>query len=469
MNSVEKYIDFDQFPKTKAGRISWKNCVGLTFDFVYNGEPHSFKIESTDGDSCSGILDNTIAVDKISYTAIKNLMFYRYFCKMEPFYKINEVVNENILIIDYWTKELDRKHHKHYVEKYYKCKCLIDGYEWITTERSLKSGHGCHVCTNNATISGYNDIETMRPDIVRYFVHKTDTNKYSPYSNKSVEMKCPVCGHVKIEKIARVTTEGFHCPMCSDNISYPNKFARNLFNTLYDQYDEYVYEYRPKWAGKYRYDNYFVLKDGTELIVEMDGGQHYSDDSYFNTDSDAIKEELAKENCVNIIRVNCNYSYHSGKFDYIRNNIIESLSSYFNFDNIDWNSLFEKCNENEFILTINEYNKNRNITVKELSKIINISKGSVLHYLHKGHVLGLCVYEKGSRTSKPIFAIDKYENKLAFRSIGDFCKSIGLEQNNKNIGKIRYCIKTGKCFNDYILNYTTYEEYYDFVYSRQVS
>ena len=38
MNSVEKYIDFDQFPKTKAGRISWKNCVGLTFDFVYIGK-----------------------------------------------------------------------------------------------------------------------------------------------------------------------------------------------------------------------------------------------------------------------------------------------------------------------------------------------------------------------------------------------------------------------------------------------
>ena len=103
---VEKYIDLEQFPKTKEGRISWKDSVGLVIDFTYDGEQHSFKITGHSGSNCvSGVLDGNIVIDKIPQVSVKKAMFNDYLCGMKPFYEIGQIINEKIMILDYYAQE----------------------------------------------------------------------------------------------------------------------------------------------------------------------------------------------------------------------------------------------------------------------------------------------------------------------------------------------------------------------------
>lgn len=465
---VEKYIDLEQFPKTKEGRISWKDSVGLVIDFTYDGEHHSFKITGHSGSNCvSGVLDGNIVIDKIPQVSVKKAMFNDYLCGMKPFYEIGQIINEKIMILDYYAQEAPNRK-KRYIEKYYKCKCVIDGYEWTATERGLKSGHGCHVCTNNATLAGYNDVETLRPDLVKYFANKSDVNKYSPFSGKEVNTKCPECGHERMMKIARMSQQGFHCPICSDSVSYPNKFARNLFNQISSQYQYYKYEYSPDWAGKYRYDNYIILNDGTRLIIEMDGGQHYLENCYFNTDLDEVKNNLAREHGITMIRVNCAYGHSSDRFDYIKKNVLESLSQYFVLDAVDWNAIANGCKTSDFILTIEEYNKNIDIRISDLAKTVNLSFGVVLKYLNQGNKLGLCTYEKGMRVQKPVESINLLNGDIVlYKSAKDFALAIGISTNESTLSAIRKYAKNNCQYKNYILRYATHREYEEFVKNQQ--
>lgn len=50
------------------------------------------------------------------------------------------------------------------------------------------------------------------------------------------------------------------CCVCSDGISYPNKYGFELFNNqLSTQIDKFTREYHPEWANPYRYDFYFEI------------------------------------------------------------------------------------------------------------------------------------------------------------------------------------------------------------------
>jgi len=78
--------------------------------------------------------------------------------------------------------------------------------------------------------------------------------------------------------------------------------------------------YSPKWANRYkthktkqyRYDIYIELINGVEIIIEIDGPQHYKKNNYFRGShcvlhtqiKDEIKQRLACKNEHNLIRVN---------------------------------------------------------------------------------------------------------------------------------------------------------------------
>ena len=64
------------------------------------------------------------------------------------------------------------------------------------------------------------------------------------------------------------------CPVCSDGVSYPNKYVRNLLKQL--PIENLEYEWKPEWGKQYSYDNYFIYNE-KEYIVEADGAQHFKD------------------------------------------------------------------------------------------------------------------------------------------------------------------------------------------------
>ncbi len=51
-------------------------------------------------------------------------------------------------------------------------------------------------------------------------------------SRKSVEWKCPDCGHTQIRKVHSVTHNGLYCEMCNDGFSKPEKFMRSALLQL---------------------------------------------------------------------------------------------------------------------------------------------------------------------------------------------------------------------------------------------
>lgn len=120
-------------------------------------------------------------------------------------------VNSNIQVIG---KYID-------VKTKVRVKCLIDGYEWNANPRDLLRGRKCAVCTNRKVVSGINDIATTRPDLVKYFKNKHESQKYTFGSDKIIDVVCPECGFEDKIRIGDLSRFGFTCNGC-----YEKKYGR---------------------------------------------------------------------------------------------------------------------------------------------------------------------------------------------------------------------------------------------------
>lgn len=299
------------------------------------------------------------------------------------------------------------------------CECTICGAIYNQVARKLMEGIACPICSGRRIYVGINDIATTNPDIVKYFKDKEDAYKYTRGSTKFIIFKCPICGYEKKCKISDVVANGyFSCPKCSDGISYPNKFSREFLNQL--PVTNIEYEYHPEWAHPYFYDNYFEYNN-KKYILEMDGAFHYM--KYYNSNLDLddtkridkIKDNLAIDHGIEIIRINCFYSTK----EFIKNNILESeLSKIFNLDNIDWN----KCDKNavsSLVVRVCEYyNNNNKPTVTEIAKVFDIQICTVSKYLYKGNDIGICNYRPCNKIPVMIKENDEF---ITFDTMND-CK-----------------------------------------------
>lgn len=273
-----------------------------------------------------------------------------------------------------------------------KCKCLLDGYEWDAWPNHLMKGHGCAVCAGQKVLVGYNDIATVRPDLVKYFKSKDEAKHFTVYSSQYTDLVCPYCGYTKNMLIGHLSKTGFACPVCGDGISYPNKFCRQVLRQL--PVMSLQCEYKSDWTKSYSYDNYFEY-DGVKYIIEADGIQHFQD-THGNWTSfdivkqtDDIKTKLAVDNGCVVIRIDCRKS----EMHYIKNSILSSsLSDIFDLSNIDWIAC-EDASRSSLIYEICEfYNTVDNKPAKEIAKVFGLSDATILKYLHIGTDIGICNY-----------------------------------------------------------------------------
>ena len=375
-------------------------------------------------------------------------------------YKIGDVIDNKILVIDSYVINANCSGGKTHRRAAYKCRCLIDGYEWDIRQGNLQSGKGCPVCGHKVVMPGINDIATTHPHLMKYFVDVADANKYSHQSTKHIDVKCPNCGYIKTTKVCNFTDGGFKCPMCSDGVSYPNKFARELFGQLSDQYDYYEYEWSPDWAGKLRYDNYVELKDGRKIVIEMDGGQHYNQTNYFkDCNTDKIKDELANQNRIEMIRVNCDYYKGQYRFEYIKSSVISSLGDIFDLSCVDWDECNKIATSSKVIEAINLYNKNPHVSKTRLAKELGVAHSTLMAYLRCGEELGLCKIEDCLVNLRPVCAENiKTKKQFMFKSIADAATYFSKSWDSMN-----YYLSSGKTYNDYMFKNITIEEYIAFV------
>ncbi len=349
--------------------------------------------------------------------------------------------------------------------KWYKYKCNKCGYDegYIDEKNLLNLHQGCSCCSGKTTIVGINDIMTTRPDLVKYFVNKADCNKYRQGSGKKVWFKCPDCGAEKKIAIFQVARQGFSCSFCSDGISYPEKFFRELLRQLKIPFVNQLSKSDFEWCGKYRYDIY--LPD-SNTIIELHGGQHYRGRLYETSytkqrETDTAKKQLALNNGISrYITLDCSIS----ECNYIKKSIMESgipILLDFNESDVDWIECCEKAAKSVIYDVCKYWNKNKEWTTIDVAKKLNISRHSVIRYLKKGSVIGLCKYNPKNEMSKQCskngrslgHKLEVFKDNISFGKFSSMSelerKSIGVFGVKFHLSRICETIKNNDLYHGY--------------------
>ena len=224
--------------------------------------------------------------------------------------------------------------------------------------------------------------------------------------------------------ISHLSNSGFGCRVCGDGVSYPNKFIRAMLNQL--DVNNLKHEYQPEWAKPYFYDNYFEYNN-ISYILEVDGMQHLSDVGFMKTKldeviaNDEIKNRLAVQHGIVVIRIDCRYS----NFNYIKNSILNSeLSKICDLSLVDW-VLCEsqsRCSLVDQVCSF--YNSLPNVSVNDIAKHFSLSVSTVRKYLTIGNIIRLCDYVP-KKKYQPVMAMNIMTNTVFhFNSITECVKEI---------------------------------------------
>ena len=246
-----------------------------------------------------------------------------------------------------------------------------------------------------------NNIAASNPWMIPYFEDKNfPYNNTFATKNKTL-MRCPYCGRTKKTK-PYYTYKTHHLPcVCLDNMSYPEKL---FYCLLEDLGIDFEYQFCPKWKefifkGKKRTARYdFLLPN--HLIVETDGAWHNEDNMLSGQTKeesimiDKLKDEIAKNNGYSVIHINC----YNSDFNYIKKEIINTLSNILNLENVNWDKI-ESNSYSNLLKTICNYKKeNPEATTTKIGEKFHFSPTTIIKYLKIGTKLGWCLYNPSYET-----------------------------------------------------------------------
>ena len=279
-------------------------------------------------------------------------------------------------------------------------------HRWKATPGAVLRGTCCPYCKGKRVIVGETSLWDTHPDIAKLLKNPKDGYEYSAGSNQKVYFVCPDCGIARLKNICDACNHGFTCLTCGDGVSYPNKFCRAFLNQL--PISDYIPEYQPDWAKPYLYDNFFEY-NGVYYILEADGSFHYNDKNEFGgtlTDrqrTDEIKNRLAEQHNITLIRIDCRES----NCEYIKNEILNSeLNKIFELNSIDWVECDIIAQKNLVKLVCELYMAGVKST-KEISQNLKIGRTTVTRYLKRGVDLQWCDYNPKLAASDGIKKISK--------------------------------------------------------------
>lgn len=248
----------------------------------------------------------------------------------------------------------------------------------------LHKSKGCPFCN---TIKGAekhrvnslkhdNLFSNVHPKLISLLEDKSLADKYSFGSTKVVSWICPTCQSQIQKSFKSVSHSGLQCSYCSNWQSYPNNF---MYSVLMQLGIEFQREFCPKWADRKRYDFYFSYQ-GKEYIVEMDGGFHYVQTNLEYSDlktvqkTDSLKDSLAKEYEIEMIRINCFYYRINERFNFIKENVLKSrLGSIFDLSTVD----FSKADKYACIPSYSKVAELWNSGMQDFSEIAKILKYNI--------------------------------------------------------------------------------------------
>jgi hypothetical protein len=273
-------------------------------------------------------------------------------------------------------------------------RCKIDGHEWSPTPGNILRGYGCPVCSHRTIGRNFeNSIWASKyKDFFANYLTEEQMKASMPNSSKPITMTCPDCGRQKeISPNRLFRTHSLGC-ICSDGVSYPNKFIYAVLNQLNIEYKpESTFE----WSDNKRYDIYIP---SLSCIIENHGEQHYGN-SFKMSDgrtleeeqkNDCYKKELAISNNIkHYVVVDCRRS----DIDWIKSNIIDSvLSEIFDLSQINWIQCHEFACSNLVRVVANLWNEGWG--VYKIVKETHLSDITVVRYLKQARKCEICDYTK---------------------------------------------------------------------------
>lgn len=350
------------------------------------------------------------------------------------------------------------------------CRCNIHNLTWDEFPENLYRGYRCPKCDDRKcndklcddiatkTFGNRLDLWTTHPRVAQLLKNPQDGYRYTHGSAKRLEFVCPDCGASKLLALNSVVNYGFSCVKCSDGVSLPNKYSRALLDQLLNC--DYLCEYTPDWAKPYIYDNYFEY-GGCKYILEMDGAYHYFERSVSKKTlserqkDDAIKDQLATLNNVDIIRINCSVSQP----DFIKEQILQSrLSDIFDLSKVNWH-LCEEKSQRSLVKQVCEMYMSGLYAPSTIMHNLHICRDTLIKYLKIGAKLDWCDYdpEQTKTHAKAIVILDDDDNivhsfyglRECARQIKDIYK---IDVYKQHIVQACKTHKTYKGFNFRFLN-----------------
>jgi predicted RNA-binding Zn-ribbon protein involved in translation (DUF1610 family) len=274
-------------------------------------------------------------------------------------------------------------------------------------------------------VKGKTDLWTTAPHIANLLLYPENGYSLSLESHKKDYFICPNCGEKIYRWVRTVTRHGLKCPICSDGVSYPEKFVANLLKQLHINY---MHDNSYEWSNNKRYDFYI---ENLSLIIETHGIQHYSDETTFHNrndslekekENDAYKKELALQVGIqNYIELDCRYS----EFEYIKNSILNSeLNTLLSLSLIDWDKLSKDCLKSKVMEVCEVYNSGVK-SVNKLSMLLGLNKSTVTDYLKHCNEIGLCDYIPNPLHERAVICVDtgKVYESLKYVELDGFNKS----------------------------------------------
>jgi len=294
-----------------------------------------------------------------------------------------------------------------------------------------------------------NNMWITNPEQAKLLLNPEDGYKYTQCSGKKVDWKCPNCGNIiKNKRISDVHHHGLSCPICSDGVSYPEKFMYNLLKQLNVDFE---YQKKFDWCkfmnykihNKINYGIYDFVIEPMKLIIETDGGlghgkivhskTHISKEESIYRDN--IKTKLAIRHNYKLLRIDCIVS----QFYYLKRSILHSeLSELFDLSQIDW----EKCGHDSLksckIMACNYWNKG--FSTLDISHILQLHQNTITRYLKDCNEVGLCKYNsKDSYLINNEKARSKEKIKVRCISTGEIFDSIAEADRKYNAPNISNC------------------------------
>ena len=326
-------------------------------------------------------------------------------------YNINKNIideNRNITIIDREYRPRYKKNGSKCNDRYYKYHCDKCGNEdWILESNLVNQKIGCNACCSNhqKVVLGINTIWDTDRWMCDLGVSEEDAKIYTKCSHNKICVICPDCNRIKSMTISNINIyKSIKC-VCKDGIKYPEKL---MFSVLEQLEMDFKKEYSPNWCryidykdinkiktGRYDFKLNDIFVDNKQIIIETDGGFHSKNNSINGQTVeeskyiDNIKDNLAKNNGYEVIRIDCKKS----DLEFIKKNILNSqLNKLFDLSKIDWNEAEQFALSNRVKEACNYKKENPDMSATEISNIMKLNSSTVRIYLHKGNKLGWCSF-----------------------------------------------------------------------------